>query len=303
MEETAVAHAWLDQVMARLVAEAPENRLADFGGQPIFGPPLVGVADGEDPLFMRFRQVVSPGHILPSELLEQERGLPPSRVRVVAWALPFADGVRASNRSGRWPSRLYSLARNNGGALNHFLRERLVDLLRGEGWAAVAPSLTDGYNAFRSPEHVFSSTWSERHVAFAAGLGQFGLNSALITARGSCVRIGSVVTDLDAAPTPRPYADHRAPCLASGGATCGRCVARCPVKAISAAGMDKSLCYEMRKAVRAQFMDAYAAQMHMLPAPVVKSGRRDPGYSLGCALCMCGVPCEDCYPFGAGMET
>ncbi len=161
---------------------------------------------------------------------------------MVVWALPFAEGVRESNRAGRWPSRLYSLARNNGGALNHLLRERVVQLLSDEGSAAVAPILSAAYNAFRSPEHTYSSTWSERHAAFAAGLGRFGLNNALITPRGSSARIGSVVTDLDVEPTPAPYDDHRAPCRASGGRLCGKCMERCPVGAVSAEGMDKARC-------------------------------------------------------------
>jgi len=284
------------------MARAPENRLADFGGQPVFGPPIVGVADGDDPLFARFREVVSPDHILPRELLEQAHGGPVEPVRVVVWVLPFTERVRESNREGLWPSRLYSLARNNGGALNHLLRERVVELLCGEGCAAVAPVLTEAYNSFRSPEHTFTSTWSERHAAFAAGLGRFGLNNALITARGTSVRIGSVVTDLAVEPTPRRYADHRAPCRASGGRLCGRCMERCPVGAVSTEGMDKTLCYGMRKAVREKFMDVYAAEMHMLRAPVVKSGSRDATYSLGCALCMNGVPCEACDPFADRVE-
>jgi len=300
--QTAVTHAWLSRAIARLVADAPENRLADYAGQPIYDAPLVGVADGDAPLFARFREVVSPDHILPRELLEEAHGGPVERVRVVVWVLPFAEAVRESNRAGRWPSRLYSLARNNGGALNHLLRERVVQLLHDEGSAAVAPVLTYAYNAVRSPEFTYTSTWSERHAAFAAGLGRFGLNNALITPRGSSARIGSVVTDLDVEPTPRPYEDHRAPCRASGGRLCGLCMARCPVGAIGAGGMDKTRCRGMREAVRTKFMDTYAAEMRMLKAPVVKSGKRDPGYSLGCALCMNGVPCEACDPFADGGE-
>ena len=302
MGRTAVKHAWLSRAIARLVARAPENRLVDFADQPIYEPPLVGVADGDAPIFMRFREVVSPDHILPRELLEEAHGGPVERVRVVVWVLPFTEAVRESNRAGRWPSRLYSLARNNGGALNHRLRERVVQVLHEEGFAAVAPVLSDAYDAVRSPEHTFTSTWSERHAAFAAGLGRFGLNNALITPRGSSARIGSVVTDLDVEPTPRPYEDHRAPCRASGGRLCGRCMERCPAGAISAEGLDKTLCRGMREAIRTRCMDTYAAQMHMLRAPVVKSGRRDPGYSLGCALCMNGVPCEVCDPFAEGGE-
>ncbi len=280
-----------------MVAEAPENRLEGFGGEPIYDAPLVGVADGDDAVFVRFRDVVSPGHIMPRDLLEASSGQAAERVRVIVWILPFAAEVRRSNRNRRWPSRLYSLARNNGGALNYRLRERMERLLRDAGWAAVAPVLAEGYAAVRSPEHTFTSTWSERHAAFAAGLGRFGLNRALITPHGSCVRIGSVVTDMPLESTPRLYEDYRAPCLASGGAVCGECIARCPAGAITSRGMDKSACYVMRGAVRRRFLDDYAREMAMLEAPVSKSGRTEAGYSLGCALCMCGVPCEERDPF------
>lgn len=287
----------LAQAIGDLVAEAAENRLVDFGGLRIYDAPLVGVADGEDPVFSRFQEVVSPRHLMPRPLLEEAAGSRPQCVRVVVWVLPFSEAVRKSNRGRRWPSRLYSLARNNGGALNYRLRQQVAEMLQAEGRAAVAPLLADSYDAFRSPEHVFTSTWSERHAAFAAGLGRFGLNRALITPRGSFVRIGSVVTDLPVEPTARLHADHRAPCLASGGELCGECVARCPTGAISSVGMDKRRCYEMRGAVRKRFLRDYVRLMEMLPAPVSKSGRRERGYSLGCALCMCGVPCEGRDPF------
>ena len=288
----------LSETIVRLVLEAPENRLADFGGQAVFDAPLVGVADGDDPLFERLREVVDPSHFLPRELLEQQApaGADLACVRVVAWALPFSTPVRRSNRVDGWPSKLYSAARNNGGALNYALRARLSDLLRKQGHTAVAPALADGYEAFRSERFAFSSTWSERHVAYAAGLGLFGLSGALITPVGVNVRLGSVVTNLPIEPTPRKSETHRAPCLDRGGSECGRCIARCPVGAISAQGIDKAKCAAMRKAVRERFLAPYAASLHLLPAPIPKRGDKRPGYSLGCALCQCGVPCEACMP-------
>ncbi len=289
---------WIEGIVSQLVLDAPENRLRDFGDQHIFDAPLVGIADGDDALFNRFRAVVSPRHMLPREALRahcpDEADL--SCVRVLAWALPFAEAIRRSNRGRRWPSKLYSLARNNGGALNHRVRQRLTEMLRGRGWAAVAPVLTQDYDTFRSPEHAFSSTWSERHVAYAAGLGQFGLNGALITPLGINVRLGSVVTNMPVDPTPRPYDDYRAPCLKSRAEVCGACMERCPVGAVSPDGPDKSKCYAMRKAVRDRCLDAYTSGLDMLPATIVKSGKRENGYSLGCALCQCGVPCEGCIP-------
>jgi epoxyqueuosine reductase QueG len=160
----------------------------------------------------------------------------------------------------------------------------------------VAPVLTEHYDAFRSPEHAFASTWSERHVAYAAGLGQFGLNGSLITPLGANVRLGSVVTDMPVPPTARRWKTHRAPCLDSRGEACDRCIQKCPMGAVSAQGLDKSKCYAMRQAVRDRFLSDYARECHMLTSPVVKGGKRRDGYSLGCALCQCGVPCEGCFP-------
>ncbi len=290
----AAADQQLGRLVERLALEAPENRLADFGDLPIFGSPAIAVADGDDPAFQMLREAVSREHMQPRDVLA--RHSPPgsdlAQVRVVVWALPFTEPVRRSNRGRQWPSRLYSAARNNGGALDFALRRRLAEHLRAEGYAAAAPVLDDQYDAFRSPRHTFASTWSERHAAWAAGLGLFGLSGALITPLGTAVRVGSVVTTAPLEPTPRASNEHRAPCLADGGAQCGQCMARCPVGAISASGLDKEKCYAMRKAVRQECLDEYARTLRLLPAPVVKSGRRQEGYSLGCALCQAGVPCE-----------
>ncbi len=288
----------IEQAVSKLVLEAPENFLRDFDGQPIFDAPLVGVADGDDPLFETFRSVVGPDHLLPRVVLRRHStaDAAPVQVRVIAWALPFAGVIRRSNQGSGLPSKLYSLARCNGGALNHEVRRHLAEMLRGHGYAAVAPVLTEGYDAHRSPEHTFSSSWSERHVAYAAGLGRFGLNGCLITPLGASVRLGSIVTNLPLEPARRASEDYRARCLQTGGRVCGGCIDRCPVGAISENGLDKSKCYGMRQAVRERFMEAYTRTLHMLPAPVVKSGKREDGYSLGCALCRCGVPCEGGLP-------
>ena len=210
----------------------------------------------------------------------------------MSWVLPYSPEVRRSNRIQEWPSHVYSVARNNGGALLHELGRRMVEFVRGQGFAAVAPALTDEYDAFRSPECTFASTWSERHVAFAAGLGSFGLNGSLITPKGAMVRLGSLVTNMPLRVAGREEKDHRAPCLRDGGKNCGHCLARCPVQAISADGLDKSRCYDRRRVIREKFLESYASKFRMLSAPIVKSGRREAGYSLGCGLCYSGVPCE-----------
>ncbi len=286
------------QLALDFISSSNENRLADFGFIHIFDKPHVGVVDGRDQIFRIFREVVSPDHLMPQEILERysPAGADPSNVSVVSWALPFSPGVRRSNLGVDWPSPLYSVARNNGGAVISAMCRRLTELLRGIGFAAVAPVLTEEYDAFRSAEHAFSSTWSERHVAYAAGLGSFGLHGSLITPVGSYVRFGSIVVNLPPGTVTPRMDDYRAPCLATGGETCGLCRDRCPVGAISDKGMDKEKCYMRRNEIRERHMVSYADKYHMLPSPIVKGGTRKGGYSLGCALCLCGVPCEETDP-------
>ncbi len=287
--EVLAARAWVESRLRDLDLGAQENVLRDRGGLAIFGPPLVGVADADDPVFVRFREVVSPRHLMPRELL----GRPvPGAVRVIVWVLPYTEEIRASNRGGEWPSSLYSQARNNAAALNEQVGRRLAAALGERGHAAVAPIAAPGYDAVRDGERVFTSTWSERHAAFAAGLGRFGLNGGLITGAGMAVRIGSLVTDLEVEPTPRAAGGHLHPCLAADGEGCGRCIPRCPAGAISPAGLDKERCYARRNVVRERFLPQYLGSLELLTASIVKGGKRTAGHSLGCALCQCGVPCE-----------
>jgi epoxyqueuosine reductase QueG len=126
-----------------------------------------------------------------------------------------------------------------------------------------------------------ASNWSERHAAYAAGLGTFSLNDGLITIAGIAHRCGSVVTDLILPVEPRPYAGVRDWCLYHARGSCGACIHRCPVGAISAAGHDKLSCRDYTYGVlQPRLKDAYGVAI------------------AGCGLCQTGVPCEVCNPCG-----
>jgi epoxyqueuosine reductase len=285
---------WLGRTFSALLSEGQGNILEDFPPAAVFGRPIMGVAEGTDDIFEAFRSVVDPRHIRPADFLRRRSpalkvGEP---IKVVSWALPFNRKILISNRGREWPSELYSVARNNGAALICDTLDKIVRILQSHGFAAAAPAQTDEYDAFRSPRFVFSSTWSERHVAYAAGLGRFGLNGCLITPLGTNVRFASIVTSLPLEVSLEERADYRSSCLADGGKTCGLCLDRCPVQAISGNGLDKSKCYGRRQTIRRKFLEDYSQKFGLRPSPIVKNGRREPGFSLGCALCMSAVPCE-----------
>ena len=258
----------------RFVRQSPANRQED-GLTPYFEGPLVGVASSADPLFSRYKQIIGDFHLTPAELL-------PEAASVVCWVLPVAEPTRLSNRGNRrFPSRAWARTRDRGEAFNVLLRRHLVAWLSEQGHRTVAPQLSDSWKAVEVPGTGPASNWSERHAAYAAGLGTFSLNDALITSKGSAHRLGSVVTECTLSPTPRSCADHTANCLRLRTGGCGLCIMRCPVGALSDQGHDKNKC---RTHVYGTIPDAVAT-----------------GYgvkSTGCGLCQTKVPCEFRIPEG-----
>ena len=146
----------------------------------------------------------------------------------------------------------------------------------------MAPQLAPGWRQLDDPVAGVASTWSERHAAYAAGLGNFSLNDALITERGIAHRLGSVIADLPLPPTPRTAPDYRHNCLYHRDGSCGACIRRCPVGALSTQGHDKTLC-------RAYVYGA-------VPEAV---GERYGVSQTGCGLCQTGIPCEAMVPPGS----
>jgi epoxyqueuosine reductase QueG len=129
-----------------------------------------------------------------------------------------------------------------------------------------------------------SSNWSQRHVAFAAGLGTFGLSDGFITEKGMALRCGSVVTDAALASTERKHDGPYGNCLFYRGVPCMKCAERCPADAITAEGHDKKRC----------MMFVLVEQKEIL----AELGRAD-GYIgdyVGCGLCQTRVPCEHGIP-------
>ncbi len=155
----------------------------------------------------------------------------------------------------------------------------MVASLKSKGIQAVAPSLTSQYSIRISPKYGFASTWSERHAAYASGLGTFGLCDGLITPVGKAMRTGSVVARIQVPPTPRPYKDHREYCLFFAKGICGVCISRCPSGAVTEEGHDKLKCLR-----------------HLFPvtSDYVKKNFGFKGY--GCGMCQTATPCESKIP-------
>ena len=285
MQETSPTEraAWIENVILDCIENSSVNTLQGPFHEKAFENPLVGFSSGDDSLYESYKEVVGPFHWTPLEIFT--RTFPGLRANatdltVISWILPQTKATKADNRKETtYPAERWARARIFGEEVNVKLRNRVVDVLQKAGYEAIAPMLAPAWEQKLSDQYVFASTWSERHAAYAAGLGTFGLCDGLITPRGKAMRTGSVVARIKIPPTPRPYDDHRAYCLFYSQGICGKCIKRCPVDALSKSGHDKVKCLQ-----------------HLKPATeeYVKANYKFDGY--GCGLCQVGVPCESRIP-------
>lgn len=285
-----ISENWLKGVIENFIATSPCNSMQNKAGDPAWDSVLVGFAGGADPIWQQYKEYIGAFHWTPWEVFNQQHYAKEwtgaEDLTVIAWVLPQREMVRKSNRwAVVYPSEEWARIRTYGEEFNAALRRHVVESLREAGCAAVAPMLAPNWSIVRSERFSFASTWSERHAAYAAGLGTFGLCDGLITARGKAMRVGSVVARMCLAPTSRPYADHRAYCLFFAEGTCGKCIERCPAGAISTSGHDKEKC-----------------RQHLVrSAEYMKKTYRFDGY--GCGLCQVGVPCEATIPVKTAREA
>jgi len=258
--------------ITRFIAGHPGNHLPD-SDIPYLDAPLVGFAAAGDRIFDDFRQIIGPFHLLPNELL-------PGAASLISWILPVNSVIRATNRTQtELPSREWALTRTHGETVNGDLRRHLVAWLEEKGHRCVAPQYSPLWQEFHDTPVGIASRWSERHAAYAAGLGTFSLSDGFISVRGIAHRCGSVITSLSLTPTPRQFSSHRSNCLHYRDGSCGACIGRCPVGAITRNGHDKALCREL----------VYGSAPEKLSTLYGVS-------QTGCGLCQTRVPCEAAIP-------
>ncbi|MDF1594159.1 MAG: epoxyqueuosine reductase [Desulfobacterales bacterium] len=274
---------WAEDTITAFILSSPENNLQNAENEKAWAEPLVGFANGADPLFEAYKDHVGPFHFTPLEIFNRTfPGISTQAedLTVISWILPQSDKTKSDNRrETQYPSERWARARIIGEKVNATLRSHVVATLEAAGYAAVAPQLSPFWERKESPKYGFASCWSERHAAYAAGLGTFGLSDGLITPRGKAMRCGSVAANIRIPVPARPYQDHHAYCLFYPKGKCGKCIGRCPAGAISEKGHDKIACRKYIREVTAVYVKT---KLHM------------EGYA--CGLCQTGVPCESKIP-------
>lgn len=193
--------------------------------------PIVGFADSENALFYQYREMIDESYLIPKDIL-------PGARTVVSYFIPFTEKLVRTNYKGDAPSREWAVAYLETNKLLKDLGEYLIEKLDKIGVGAnMARFESPGFDTDK-----VISYWSQRHAAYAAGLGTFGLNNMLITDKGCCGRFGSIVTDAAIEPDPVLKQER---CLYKYNSTCKKCVDACPSKALEINGFNRHKCYEL----------------------------------------------------------
>ncbi|MCT4638857.1 MAG: 4Fe-4S binding protein [Bacteroidales bacterium] len=203
----------------------------------------------------------------------------PEAKTVISVFLPYTKEIKEANAVDmKFPANEWLHGRFEGQKIIDRLSSNIVRVLQNSGYKAISPSIDKRFKASvgtwlktdkKLNNSYYYSNWSERHVAYAAGLGTFGLSKGLLTEKGITGRFTSIITNYNHEPTKRIYNGIYDYCT-----MCGRCIKNCPVNAISFEhGKDHTKC--------SKFID-YTAK------------KSNPRY--GCGKCQVDVPCENGIP-------
>jgi Uncharacterized Fe-S protein len=239
--------------------------LPELAGKRIFDTPIFGFGDPNDPYFTELDETeLKMTH--PKEWLSSVK-------TIISVFFPYSAELKRSNKikKDRLSYEWLHIRIDGQALINRFLNEMKEEIEK-EGYDAMIPFQDPRYRSsrFSDPSNdftKFSSNWSERHVAYACGLGTFSLTRAMITEKGAAGRFGSILTTMESEFTERSKGTH------DNCTMCGACIKKCPVSAISLSGKDNSKCAEHL----GKILKAY-----------------DPYY--GCSECQIGVPCESKIP-------
>jgi len=192
--------------------------------------PIVKFADANDPLFLKLKSIIGKTHNSPQELLEHAK-------TVITYFIPFDESIVLSNIGGVYSSRDWAIAYVETNHLIEDLNKHISQTLNYEGFKTKILPPTHNFD-----ENKLISDWSHKHVGYIAGLGKFGVHKMLITEKGCCGRIGSLITD--AAFTPSKREDNEF-CLHYHDKSCLKCVNNCSFGALKKKSLNRHKCYEI----------------------------------------------------------
>ncbi|MFB0544908.1 MAG: epoxyqueuosine reductase [Candidatus Hodarchaeota archaeon] len=247
----------MDGKIQRLIKRFVKNYKTQNKTETDWNDPLVAFADANDLLFERLKTDIIPSHNTPTELLNDAK-------TVISYFIPFKEEIAQSNVGGRYCSKEWAIAYIETNKLISDLNKYLAKELEKLNFKSVIKPPTYDFD-----KKTLISNWSHKHVAFISGLGKFGSHKMLITEKGCCGRLGTLITSAKIQPTKRSNKEF---CLFKHNTTCKKCFEKCTFGALTVESYERHKCYET-----------------CLSNANIYSGL---GLPSACGKCACGVPCS-----------
>lgn len=213
----------LEKAIEQLVA----SKVSDLNRPDLLRAPLVAFSSAHDPQYQELKKIIGPWHLNPTEIL-------PEAESVISYFVPFTRAVVSEPKTVKDGSPLWGEAYVVINPYFADISEAISRYLTGLGHLAAAIPATHTYD----PKTI-ECQWSHRSAANIAGLGSFGANRMLITAKGSGGRFCTVITS---AKLEANEIKPESRCLSEKKGACGRCFDICPVGALLPGKFDKFLC-------------------------------------------------------------
>ena len=92
---------YIESLIKEFVDHSETNSLKSSTDEPAFGSPLVGFANGADPLFELYKEHVGPFHMTPREIFAltfRDLETKPEQLTVISYILPHTKATKSDNR-------------------------------------------------------------------------------------------------------------------------------------------------------------------------------------------------------------
>lgn len=219
----------MKEKIEKLIIDYVENYSNNNNIQTKWKKPIIKFANAKDKGFIKLKKIVTPTHALPKDFLNNAK-------TVIAYFLPFEEKIAKSNIKGKFCSEKWAKAYLETNDLISNLNKYIKAELEKKDYSASLIPATHNFD-----EEILKSDWSHRHVANIAGLGTFGINNMLITEKGCCGRIGSIITDVEVESSEKIYKEN---CLYKYNGSCKKCIENCSINSFDKDKFDRFKCYD-----------------------------------------------------------
>lgn len=275
------------EMIEEAVVKSPYNCLSVIGApeKPMWEKPIVGFAKGDDPYFAHYKKTIGDFYWLPKEVYNlkyKDEPVDDAQLTVISIGFPqTAETKSEQKKASNMPSDRWLYTRGEWEEMIDKITEDIVTKMVMDGFRAVSLDSIKEFARHTSETFGIASNWSHRHTAFIAGLGTFGLSDGLITKKGKAMRFTSIIVNRKLEPTKCEYENYHEYCKFFKDGSCGACITRCPVDAITKEGHDKNKCSTFLQKIKGEIGPDFVKNSH---------------YISGCGLCQSKVPCQDGIP-------